>query len=333
MSQSPLISVIMPVHNCGDWLRPAVQSILDQSCRDFELLLVDDHSYDGSIQTLPRDPRLKVLRHAGSGIVASLNFALRQAQGRFIARMDGDDISLPERFQQQLAYAENHPDVSVIGGRVKIFSESQVEAGFRQYESWLNSLTEPDELQRDLFIESPLVHPSVLIRRQLFDDIGLYRDLSWPEDYDLWLRAFLQGHKMGKVSDTVLRWRDHSSRLTRQDKRYAKKEFIKAKAWALSESLLRHRPVFLCGTGQVAVKLHDVLTALQVSVLGFVDIAPHKISKTRRNLPIHSLEDMLEIRGNAMVVGAIGARGAGAQLRQLLLSLGLLEIQDFILAA
>ncbi len=332
MPYRPVISVVMPVKNAGIWLLPAVNSILRQSFEEFELLIIDDQSYDGSIEQLPDDHRIKIFHHGGTGIVSSLNFGLVRAKGKFVARMDGDDISLPNRLALQLQFAEENPHLGIIGGLVEFFADNEeIQAGNLAYQHWLNSLQTEREIQRDIFIESPLAHPSVLIRKQVFKDIGLYRDLSWPEDYDLWLRAWLAGVAIAKVPEHVLLWRDHSDRLTHTDKRYSVKEFIKVKAWALSESLLKNRPAFLCGTGKLAVKFCDVLQFLGIPVEGFVDVSPEKIGKTRRNLPIYSLDQMLKVRKNALILGALGARGAGEELRELLKISGLEEGEDFVL--
>lgn len=330
----PTISTVMPVRNCGKWLGDAVDSILNQSFTDFELIIIDDNSTDGSVDALPVDPRIRILRHDSCGIVSSLNHGLLNAKGRYIARMDGDDIAFPERFATQVAFFDANPEIDIVSGLVDIFSDDfEVEEGSRYYQEWLNSIINEADIDREIFVESPLAHPSVLIRKSLFRQIGLYRDISWAEDYDLWLRAWLAGARIAKVEEPVVRWREHPQRLSYTDPRCSKKEFIKAKGWAMSESVLKDRSAVICGTGQVAVKLCDVLLLLGVAVLGFVDIAPNKIHKTRRNLPIHSFEDLIKIRGDALIVGALGARGAGGKLRELLVSNELIEGKDFIIAS
>ncbi len=323
----------MPVRNCGHWLQSAVESILNQSFEDFELLIIDNHSDDGSIELLPNDSRIKIIRHSGMGIVTSLNIGLLKAKGEFIARMDGDDLSSPHRFQVQLDYARLNPEIGIIGGLVEIFSDDAVvQQGSISYQHWLNSVCTPEEINREIFVESPLVHPSTLIRQDIFKQVGLYRDLSWPEDYDLWLRSWLLGISMAKVPEYVIHWREHPKRLTHTDKRYSQKEFIKVKAWALSESLLKERSAIICGTGKYAVKLCDHLQSLNVTVNGFVDVSPKKIGKTRRNLPIFSLNEVVVNRGNALLLGAVAARGVRNNLRELFLSYCLEECNDFIMA-
>ncbi len=333
MTDKPTISVVMPVKNCGEWLQPAVDSMLQQSFEDFELLLIDDHSYDGSIEVLPNDRRLKIIRHQGSGIVESLNLGLVKARGEFVARMDGDDVSFPDRFRHQIEFARNNPSIDIISGMIEIFSdEGDILEGNIAYQDWLNGMQSHEDIVREIFVESPLVHPSILIRRSVFKTTGLYRDLSWPEDYDLWLRAWQAGFQFAKVPEFVLMWREHENRLTKTDKRYAIKEFIKAKAWAMSETVLKNRSAIICGTGQLGVKLCDVLTSLGVQVTAFVDVAPDKIGKTRRDLPILSYDDMLKSRQNELILSALGARGAGEKLREVLLASQLVEGKDFLLA-
>ena len=110
-----LVSVIMPVKNAGEFLSPAVHSILEQSHRKLELILVDDHSSDAAIDALPDDPRLHVLASKGEGVVAAFNTGLANVRGEFVARMDADDIALPERIELQLNLLLGDPDIGIAG--------------------------------------------------------------------------------------------------------------------------------------------------------------------------------------------------------------------------
>ena len=128
----PDVSVILPVHNGGAYLGEAVDSILNQSRRNLELLLIDDHSDDAAITDLAvQDPRLKVLESPGRGVAQAFNHGLRHATGHFIARMDADDIALRNRLELQLQYLEDHPEIDICGGCVEIFAQ-QALAGWRQ---------------------------------------------------------------------------------------------------------------------------------------------------------------------------------------------------------
>ena len=149
----PLVSVVMPVHNGGEYLQAAVSSILTQSWSRLELVLVDDHSNDGAVAALEQtDPRLKIVNSEGRGVVNAFNTGFRQCNGDYIARMDADDISLPDRLTCQLDYLGQNPAVDIVGCCVTFFSEDGIQGGLERYQHWLNSLCEPVEIHRQIFV-------------------------------------------------------------------------------------------------------------------------------------------------------------------------------------
>ncbi len=247
---SPAVSVILPVRNGGAYLADAVSSIFSQSLRELELLLVDDRSDDGAIASLDTtDERLCILRSKQPGVAGAFNYGLARARGKFIARMDADDISLPERLEQQMYYLESHSDVDICGGGVEIFSDQALGAGNLRYQDWLNNCRSPAKIHRELFIESPIPNPTAMFRRGAIDQLGGYRDPDWPEDYDLFLRADAAGMRMGKPDGVVLRWREHGQRLTRTDPRYDIARFQAAKAHFLVSQRVHGRPIIIWGAG------------------------------------------------------------------------------------
>ena len=323
----------MPVHNGGAYLNAAVGSILEQSLDNLELLIVDDHSDDGAIEQLPRDPRIRRVASRGRGIVAALNTGLSTARAPLIARMDGDDIALPGRLEQQREYLARQPGVGIAGAQVELFGDEPITDGYRRYQRWINGLTEPDDIARSLFIESPIPHPSAMWRAPLIEALGGYRDTPWPEDYDLWLRAHAAGIRMGKPTGILLRWRDHSNRLSRTDLRYATEQFFAAKAATLVELYLRERPAMVCGTGRQAVYLCDALRGCGAEVSHFVDIDPRRIGGSKRGIPIIGMHQVVTHRRGGMLLGAVAAWGARERLRSWLLSENFVEQRDFLLAA
>ncbi len=157
----PLVSVVMPVRNGGEYLGEAVDSILAQTHENLELLLIDDHSTDRALARLDKsDPRLKILSSNGRGLVDACNTGFALSKGDFIARMDADDISLPERFRLQLAYLDANQAVDISGCCVDIFSQPGIQGGLRRYRDWLNSVREPEQVHQQIFIESPLPNPT-----------------------------------------------------------------------------------------------------------------------------------------------------------------------------
>jgi len=335
MSAAPPISIVMPVRDGGAWLRAAVESLYAQHCGDFELLLVDDHSLDEAIAGLPRDPRLRVLANRGRGIVAALNTGLAAARGALVARMDGDDIALPERLAVQREFLAANPQIGIAGAQVEIFVEGGEPAGgYRHYQRWINGLCSAPQIAREIFVESPIPHPSAIWRREVVDALGGYRETAWAEDYDLWLRAHRAGVAMGKPQGVLLRWRDHRARLSRCDPRCARERFIEAKAEALAAHIALRRTVALCGTGAVATQLHDALAARGVAPRCFLDINPRRIGGHKRGLPVLALDAAPGLCAEGvLLLGALGRRGAGESLRGELTGLGLRETRDFLLCA
>ena len=333
MPDTPFISVIMPVHNGGKYLRSAVTSILQQSHRDFELIIVDDHSTDNAISELQvHDERVKLLSANKGGVVPAMNHGTAQAKGNYIARMDADDEALPQRLALQLDYLEKNPDVGIVGSEVEIFSDDQLGGGFQVYQDWLNSVCTPEQIQRELYVESPLPNPTVMFRREVYQQLDGYHDSSWAEDYDCWLRANAMNIKMAKPDGILLRWRDHGQRLTRSDERYSLDNFMQAKAHYLAQSLLDNRDVIIWGTGPTGVQFYDLLRQQNINVSGFIDVHPRRIGGEKRGLPVWSMEKIDRLK-DEIIISAVGSRGARQEIRDELLKKGKLEGQDFIFVA
>jgi glycosyltransferase involved in cell wall biosynthesis len=224
----------MPAYNAAATLAAALESLRVQTLDGFEVVAVDDGSNDDTGRILeawqPLEPRLRPFRLAHQGLIGALNHGLQQCRGRYIARMDADDLCHPHRLQEQVRLLEEHPEVSVAGSLVETFPREQVGQGFRLYEEWLNRLVTDADIRREIFIESPIPHPSAMLRRQEILELGGYEERGWPEDYDLWLRYAAAGRVFAKVPQVLLYWREHPARLTHTDSRYSVENFLRAKA-------------------------------------------------------------------------------------------------------
>lgn len=327
----------MPVHNAGPYLTEATESILNQKNISLELILVDDHSTDSAIENLPKtlikDPRFKLISSEGRGVVAAMEMGFSQAQGKYIARMDADDIALPNRLSKQLNYLKQNPDVGIAGGQVKIISNAVIANGFQLYEKWLNQLCQPADIERELFIESPIPNPTAFFRREVYEQLEGYHDPEWAEDYDIWLRAYIAGIKMGKPEGILLHWRDHENRLTHCDSRYDNKLFMKAKAYYLARSQhINKRKVIIWGTGPIGTYLHDILLENNVEVEAFLEINPKRIGGKKRGLPVYHF-DVASQSTDALIISAVGSRGARKEIREVLINMGKKEGRDFLFAA
>jgi glycosyltransferase involved in cell wall biosynthesis len=209
-----MVSVIMPVYNSDRFLSQAIQSILDQTYSDFELIIIDDGSNDRSwdivLDFQKRDERIRSLRHHNNkGVAAASNRGLEMASGKYIARMDSDDISLPDRFADQVGFLEAHPDIGILGGKMRFMDENgKLKGVFPVIHGNLN-------IHWNFMFESPFSNTTVMYRKSLVEDYGLKYNQSafYGEDYDFWCRLLpmTQGENLAKV---VLHCRLHPLSLT-----------------------------------------------------------------------------------------------------------------------
>jgi glycosyltransferase involved in cell wall biosynthesis len=329
----PLVSVVIPVRNGGKFLRHAVASILTQTFQNFELLLVDDHSTDSALRALDKsDPRLKIFKSQGGGVVNAFNTGFSHCRGKFIARMDADDISLGNRLECQLDYLERHPRVDIAGSCVEIFSDDGIKGGLERYQNWLNSVREPQQVRKQIFIESPLPNPTLMLRRAAMKKLTGYRNNGWPEDYDLLLRADAANMKMGKPEPVLLRWREHDTRLTHTDSLYRREKFMQAKAHFLVRHRLNGRSVIIWGAGPTGRLIHDLIVSEGATVDGFIEVHPRRIGGQKRGLPVWSM-DKIKNMGDALLLVAVGAAGAREEIAAFVSEHKKTEGQDYLFVA
>lgn len=311
--------------------------MVEQTAADWELIAIDDGSTDDTFDRLlrwqARDRRIHPLRRAHAGIIPSLNAGLALCQGDLIARMDADDHSHPQRLAAQAALLAARPELAAVGCLVEGFPQSDVRLGFRIYLEWLNRLVEPAEIAREFFIESPLPHPSLMLRRTWLEQLGGYQEHGWPEDYDLLLRMHVAGAVFAKVPQTLLFWREHPGRLTRTDGRYSVENFLRAKAAYLSQGPLRGRQsLIIWGAGQMGKRLSKYLLDQPAALEAFIDVDEKKFGRQRRGRPIlppGELPALWKTLPQPVLLAAVRSRGARALIREQLLAIGLREGEDW----
>jgi hypothetical protein len=203
----------------------------------------------------------------------------------------------------------------------------------RRYVDWLNGLLTHERIVGDLFVESPLAHPSVMLRTGRLRALSGWRDFDGPEDYDLWLRGARAGWRFGKRPETLLRWRDAPTRLTRRDPRYAPERFRALKIEALEAGPLGARPpVAIWGGGPIAKGWRRALQARGHVVAALVDVAPRRIGGRAAGVPVIDAATAARIHG-ALHLAAVGQPGGRARIRALAASLGLRDGVDLIAVA
>ena len=334
---NPKVSVLLPVYNGAATLEATLESLLEQTLTDFEIIVVDDGSVDESAACMQnwseRSSSIRPFYENHAGLIPALNRGLRECRGIFVARMDADDIAHPLRLQRQLEAFETDSSLSVIGTLVETFPREMVGDGMLIYESWQNQLISHEQIVREIFVESPIAHPSAMMRRSELVEMGGYHDFGWPEDYDLWLRYYTSGKRFGKVPEVLLSWREHPLRQTHLNSWYSVENFLRVKAHYLMRGpLLGRTRTIVWGAGKTGRRLSKHLLREGCRLEAFVDIAEDKIGKSLRGVPIVSVEDLPELLNRderAVVLAAVASRGARSLIREQLDRLRLIEGADY----
>jgi glycosyltransferase involved in cell wall biosynthesis len=209
MPETPLISVVMPVRNLARYVGESIDSVLSQTCRDFEFIIIDDGSTDGTGELLDsyakRDPRIRLLRGPCDGISKALNLGLSQARGKYIARMDGDDLCLPARLEKQVTFMEANRDHVLVGCRCTL-----IDPDGRPICEKTDTKPSHDQINELLLrMKWPIVHPAIMIRADTLAEVGGYNEsFRIVQDHDLFLRLGEAG-KLANLQEILFLYRQH----------------------------------------------------------------------------------------------------------------------------
>ena len=230
----PLVSILLPVFNGTPWVRETLDSMLQQTLTDFEIIAINDGSKDDSLTVLHsyNDPRIRVVDQENQGLAATLNTAIAMARGRYLARQDQDDLSLPERLARQVHFLDNHPDIGVVGTWAEIIDANGTAIGMHKHPEHSATLAE------FLLWNNPFVHSSLMFRRTVFDSVGGYstdRNRQPPEDYELMSRV-ARTWKTANIPEVLHRYREVRGSMSRVSSRpfEAKVVMLSAENWAFA---------------------------------------------------------------------------------------------------
>lgn len=241
---APLVSILMPVFNTAPYLREAMDSMLAQTFADFELIVLNDCSPDNAEEILDTYDDPRIVRYRGEknvGLANVLNVGIGMARGTYIARMDSDDISLPNRLQVQVDYLEAHPGIDLVSVAMQLFGAKE--------EVWIRE-QDPEKVKVNALFQSPVLHAASVWRKDSFERHRLrFRQEMVPaEDYDLWTRALAKGLKLVNLPEVLYRYRMHPTQATLQkDKifekiRIVRRNYLKATLPSLSEKSIEAFP-------------------------------------------------------------------------------------------
>lgn len=206
LNKKPKVSVIMPFYNCEKYLDKAISSILNQTFQDFEFIIINDASSDRSDEIVKKyltDKKIVYIKNRErKGIVYNLNKGIEIAKADIIARMDGDDISEPQRLEVQYQFLQRNPNIALVGCFAKLINEKGEICGRK-----IKPITHK-EIKKDILIYSPFIHPTIMIRKDVFKKVGFYKEeCFWCEDIDLWYRIIFSGYEVANIPQYLYQYR------------------------------------------------------------------------------------------------------------------------------
>lgn len=231
----PRVSVVLPAYNAERYIAESVRSVLHQSFHDFELIVIDDGSADGTLSVLKglalRDSRIRIFGRENRGLVATLNEGIELARGEWIARMDADDISMPDRFSRQLSLLDEL-EADIVGTDMKFF-------GTRDRRVTAHARTDAG-IRIELLFGSPFCHPSVMMRVEVARSLGYEAAWEGAEDYDLWERAARAGARLANVPEVLLLYRRHPQQISSSAsaRQHDLSRLIQRRWWVFMSSVL-----------------------------------------------------------------------------------------------
>ncbi|SHK47977.1 Glycosyl transferase family 2 [Reichenbachiella agariperforans] len=329
----PLVSVILPYYNAEATLETAVQSILSQYYVHLELLLIDNNSSDSGMQIAQRyaakDTRVRLIHEPRQGVVYAANTGIRLARGAYIARMDADDTCSPNRISSQMEQLTNDATLSISATQVTYGSSNRTN-DFQHFIDWSNSLLSHEQIFLNRFVEFPVVNPTLMVKKEVFNQIGLFREGDFPEDYEWFLRAMEAGCHIEKLAEPLQIWQDSETRLTRTDTRYETEAFFQIKTQYLANVLQQknQKSVWVWGAGKLALRRSKWLEDHHIHIAGYIDI------KKNKHLADYSCVHFEDINptDEPFIISYITNRGRRDEIRAFLNQKGYKEGHNYIIA-
>jgi glycosyltransferase involved in cell wall biosynthesis len=332
----PKVSVLVAAYNAAASITACLTSIGRQSFKDWQCVVVDDGSTDDTAtlvnSIIANDPRVQLLQRPHQGVVAARNAGIDNCTGDFIAIMDADDFMLPERLAAQLRAFEQTASLAAVGSKVCYLPRTAVGPGRLDYERWLNSQRSADDIRRHRYIEMPVGHPTLMLRASALKALR-YRDMGWPEDWDLLLRLLDLGAEVSIVPQVLHHWNLAESTLSQHSPAYTIEAFARCRATFLADGFLRDVNNYaLMGYGNTGKRLRKDLRALGKQCSLICELHPARIGQTIDGAEVIHHDEIPQRPIDKMLVSVAGWEERQS-IRELLNRNGLLENQDFVFTA
>lgn len=304
------VSILMPVYNTRSFLEKCLYSIVNQSLTNWELIAIDDHSTDGSDlilkQFAQQDSRIKTFPNPGKGIIHALRSALEKSSGKYITRMDSDDIMATNKLELLHLELQQKGRGYLSCGHVAYFSENTLGEGYKKYAQWLNSLITNQNHYQEIYRECVIPSPCWMIHREDLDQCGAFKPNTYPEDYDLCFRFYQHKIKIASTNGLLHYWRDHGERASRNKPEYTDNAFIPLKVDYFSKlDYSPDRPLVLWGAGKKGKRIASLLMEKHIPI-EWVCNTPGKWGKIIHNTTLKPTEYLANLNDPFIIIAVAG---------------------------
>ncbi|MEL6306118.1 MAG: glycosyltransferase family 2 protein, partial [Bacteroidota bacterium] len=307
-----LVSIIMPFRNTAEFLPECLDSILQQSYPNWELIAINDRSEDNSLDILETyahsDSRISVNHNRGQGILPALQTGYEKVQGTFITRMDSDDVMATHRLQWMVAKLTEKGTDHLAVGQVKYFSHRGISDGYQKYECWLNQLTAKGTNYEELYKECVVPSPCWMVHRSDFEKCGGFSHNRYPEDYDLTFRFYENGLKVIPCDQVLLHWRDYDTRTSRTSEHYAQNYFLDIKMhYFLKLHFDEQKTLVVWGAGFKGKTIAKTLVDQNIDFVWLCD-NPNKIGKRIYGKKLSHFDALKDIKRPQSIITVANAQ-------------------------
>lgn len=330
--QNPLVSILTPFKNTASYIDECLESIINQSYTNWELLIVDDHSTDDSYAIVEnyalKEDRIKLYQNTGNGIIDALRVAFKNSSGDFITRMDSDDVMTSNKLEVLSKNLLEKGMGSVAIGQVKYFSDEGISEGYEKYQTWLNALTGKGDNYSEIYKECVIPSPNWMIHRSDLVACGAFEHDRYPEDYDLTFRFYEKGYSCIPCNEVLHYWRDYATRTSRTHEHYAQNYFLDIKLhYFLKLDHDPNRPLVIWGAGFKGKTIAQKLTENKIPFHWICD-NPKKIGKKIYGQELLPFEHLEHIK-NAQSIITVANEDAQREIRSFLSSRQMRPMSDY----
>jgi glycosyltransferase involved in cell wall biosynthesis len=333
----PTISVILPFHEPNQKLKESIESILNQTFENLELIFVEKNSGDGSFELVTEfaknDKRIKFLSEETQNNIKAINKGLAEATGKYIHFMTDCDYAHPEMFERQVEFLEANPKTGLVGCRIKpiFIDESEMDNEFLdQYVNWSNRIITHEDISINRFIESPVIHQTILYRKEIFKKHGIFFDVDSPSDFEHQLRLLDQGVLMHKIPEVLFDWTFYPERISVIDSCLTDQGLFEVKSTYLNKWLKAndnfYPEVAVWGAGKSSRQRFYILHELGVHPKFFIDLRANPVKNVIQY-------QHTPPAGRNFIISYVSNRSAREKIRMFLVELGYTEGKDFICVA